>query len=99
METISFKDCQDKCFEDTLNMIKDYFLYKIQLRSTPSYASLLNRWEKLWFLKDEELWFLKDKDTTSYYIVYQQKAADELLSFYKSYFNKQNNPVQKENPS
>ena len=70
-------------FENTLKNIVHFFFYKKQAGIVPSYASLLNRWEKLWF----------PKGTTAYDITHEQheslygntaslttKAAAALLS-------------------
>jgi len=49
-------------FESNIKSVVDYFFYKKQAGVTPSYASLLNRWEKLWF----------PKNSSSFDIVYEQ---------------------------
>ena len=51
-ETIGGRQLLSTKFESTLKSIVHYFFYKKQAGVTPSYASLLNRWEKLWFPKD-----------------------------------------------
>jgi len=51
-ETIGGRQLLSSKFESTLKSIVHYFFYKKQAGVTPSYASLLNRWEKLWFPKD-----------------------------------------------
>ncbi len=61
-ETIGSRQLQSAKFESTLKSIVHYFFYKKQAGITPSYASLLNRWEKLWF----------PKETSSYDVIYEQ---------------------------
>lgn len=61
-ETIGARALNSIKFENTLKSIVHYFFYKKQAGITPSYSSLLNRWEKLWF----------PKDTSTHDIVYEQ---------------------------
>jgi hypothetical protein len=61
-ETIGGRQLLSLKFESTLKSIVHYFFYKKQAGVTPSYASLLNRWEKLWF----------PKDSSSFDIIYEQ---------------------------
>lgn len=51
-ETIGGRQLLSTKFENTIKSIVHYFFYKKQAGITPSYASLLNRWEKLWFPKE-----------------------------------------------
>lgn len=87
-EKILSRDLMAVKFENTIKSVINYFFYKKQGGLTPSYASLLNRWEKLWF----------QKDTTAYDIIHEQhesfygnnssltsKAAAALLDFYNFY--------------
>lgn len=82
-ETIGSRVLISQKFENTLKNIVHFFFYKKQAGIVPSYASLLNRWEKLWF----------PKETTAYDIIHEQheslygnnvslttKAASALLS-------------------
>jgi len=75
-------------FEKTIKNIICFFMFKKQSGSLPSYAAILNRWEKMWF----------PKDTNSYDIITEQhetvygnmsslttKAANSLLLFYSHY--------------
>jgi hypothetical protein len=84
-ETIHSRDLISTRFENTIKSIINYFFYKKQGGLVPSYSSLLNRWEKLWF----------SKDVTSYDIIHEQhesfygntasltsRAAAVLLEFY-----------------
>lgn len=52
-------------FENTIKSVVNYFFYKKQGGLTPSYSSLLNRWEKLWY----------PKDATAYDIIYEQHES------------------------
>lgn len=87
-EKIYSRDIYTEKFETTIKNIIYFFLFKKQGGIVPSYASLLNRWEKMWF----------PKDTTSYDIITEQhesaygniaslttKAASALLMFYEEY--------------
>jgi hypothetical protein len=87
-EKIYSRETHAKKFEDTLKSIFFFFFFKKQAGIIPSYASLLNRWEKLWY----------PKDTTSYEIITEQhetvygnisnltsKAAAILLLFHEMY--------------
>lgn len=84
-ETIQSRDLLATKFENTIKSVVNYFFYKKQGGLVPSYSSLLNRWEKLWF----------NKQTTSYDIIHEQhesfygntasltsKAAAILLEFH-----------------
>ena len=88
IETIHSRELFSTKFENTLKSVINYFFYKKQGGFTPSYSSLLNRWEKLWF----------SKDTTAYDIIHEQhesfygntasltsKAAAALLDFYNQF--------------
>ncbi len=89
-EKIYSRDIYTEKFENTIKNIIFFFFYKKQSGVIPSYASLLNRWEKMWF----------PKNTTSYDIITEQhesvygnvasltsKAAAALLVFYENYSN------------
>ena len=51
-ETIGSRVLSNSKFENTIKGVAHYFFYKKQAGITPSYSSLLNRWEKLWFPKN-----------------------------------------------
>jgi hypothetical protein len=87
-ETIPGRALNAMRFENTLKSVVHFFFYKKQAGIVPSYASLLNRWEKLWF----------PKDTTAYDIMHEQheslygnmaslttKAAGALLSLVENF--------------
>lgn len=89
-ETIPSREIVSTRFENTLKSVINYFFYKKQGGIIPSYSSLLNRWEKLWF----------NKNTTAYDLIHEQhesfygntasltsKAAAAILEFYNTNVN------------
>jgi hypothetical protein len=64
-ETIPGRSVISQRFENTLKSVVHFFFYKKQGGITPSYSSLLNRWEKLWF----------PKNTTAYDIIHEQHES------------------------
>lgn len=87
-EKIYSRDIYSIKFESTIKNIIHYFWFKKQAGISPSYSSLLNRWEKLWF----------PKNTSSYDIAMEQhesvygnlaslttKATSILLKFHETY--------------
>lgn len=95
-EKIYSRDIHTDKFEKTLKNIIYFFFFKKQGGIVPSYASLLNRWEKMWF----------PKDTTSYDLITEQhetvygnisslttKAAASLLMFYEEYAESKIAPI------
>lgn len=95
-EKVYARDIHTEKFESTIKSIIYFFFFKKQGGVVPSYASLLNRWEKLWF----------PKETNSYDIVTEQhetaygnissltsKAAGILLLFHETYANSPFIPV------
>jgi hypothetical protein len=87
-EKIYARDIHTEKFESTIKSIMYFFFFKKQGGIIPSYSSLLNRWEKIWF----------PKNTNSYDIVTEQhetaygntasltsKAAGILLAFHETY--------------
>lgn len=75
-------------FENTLKTILSYFWYKKQGGFTPSYSSLLNRWEKLWFPKDSDSYDIVTEQHESAYgnsASLTSKAASVLLTMYEEY--------------
>lgn len=61
-ETIGSRSLLSTKFENTIKNIVHYFFYKKQSGIMPSYSSLLNRWEKLWF----------PRNASSFDIIYEQ---------------------------
>lgn len=95
-ETILSRELVSTRFENTIKSVINYFFYKKQGGIVPSYSSLLNRWEKLWF----------NKSTTAYDIIHEQhesfygntasltsKAAAALLEFYEAHANSSAIPI------
>lgn len=95
-ETIGGRALLSQRFENTLKSVVHFFFYKKQAGIIPSYTSLLNRWEKLWF----------PKDTTAYDIIHEQheslygnnvslttKAASALLSLVENFSNSEIIPI------
>lgn len=87
-ESIGSRDVLSIRFENTLKEIIYYFFYKKQGGYTPSYASLLNRWEKLWFSQDMSSYDIMTEQHESAYgnnASLTTKAASSLLSFYENF--------------
>jgi len=87
-EKIYSRDLYTKRFESTIKNIIFYFWYKKQGGNTPSYVSLLNRWEKLWFPKDMSSYDIITEQHESAYgniASLTSKAASLLLNFYDEY--------------
>jgi hypothetical protein len=95
-ETIGSRILNTTKFENTIRGMVHYFFHKKQAGITPSYSSLLNRWEKLWF----------PKDSSSYDIIYEQhetlhgnaasltsKAANVLLELIDNFGEKKIIPM------
>lgn len=87
-EKIYSRDIYTLRFQNTIKSIIFYFWYKKQAAMTPSYASLLNRWEKLWFPKDMNSYDVITEQHESAYgniASLTSKAAGVLLNFYELY--------------
>jgi hypothetical protein len=87
-EKIYSREIYTKKFENTIKNIIFYFWYKKQAGMTPSYSSLLNRWEKLWFPKGVDSYSLITEQHESAYgnmSSLTTKAATLLLNFYDLY--------------
>jgi hypothetical protein len=87
-EKIYSRDMFSIKFENTIKTILSYFWYKKQGGITPSYASLLNRWEKLWFPKDTDFYDITTEQHESAYgniSSLTSKAASVLVNFYEKY--------------
>lgn len=95
-EKIFAREIYTRKFEKTIKSILYYFWYKKQGGVTPSYASLLNRWEKLWFPKETEAYDIISEQHESVYgniSSLTSKAASILLNFYETYSDKDAIPV------
>lgn len=87
-ETIPSRDLFSQKFENTIKSVINFFFYKKQGGFTPSYSSLLNRWEKLWFPKGTTAYDLTHEQHESFYgntASLTSKAAAALLDFYNTY--------------
>lgn len=87
-ERVYSRDILSTKFEATIKNIIYYFWFKKQGGVTPSYSSLLNRWEKLWFPKDTDAYDIAIDQHESHYgnmASFTSKAAAALLKFHESY--------------
>lgn len=88
VEKIYSRDLYTNKFESTIKSILYFFWYKKQGGITPSYSSLLNRWEKLWFPKNTDYYDLVTEQHESAYgnlTSLTTKAAAILLNFHETY--------------
>lgn len=95
-ESISARDILSIRFENTLKEIIFYFFYKKQGGYTPSYSSLLNRWEKIWFSEDVSSYDIITEQHESAYgnsASLTTKAASALLSFYENFSDETYIPI------
>lgn len=87
-EKIYSRDIYTSRFESTVKNILYYFWYKKQSGNTPSYSSIINRWEKLWFPKNTDSYDIINEQHESAYgnvASLTTKAATLLLNFYETY--------------
>ena len=87
-EKIYSRDIYTKKFESTIKSIIYFFWYKKQGGISPSYSSLLNRWEKLWFPKNVDHYDIVFEQHESVYgnmSSLTTKAAGILLNIYETY--------------
>lgn len=87
-ETVYSRDIYSIKFENTIKNIIHFFWFKKQAGITPSYASLLNRWEKIWFPKDTSHYdIVTEKHESAYGNVASltTQAAAVLLRFHETY--------------
>lgn len=87
-EKVYSRDIYTLKFESTIKNILYYFWFKKQAGITPSYASLLNRWEKLWFPKNMDHYdIITEQHESAYGNVSSltTKAANILLKYYETY--------------
>ena len=87
-EKIGGRDLMTQRFENTLKSVVHFFFYKKQAGIIPSYASLLNRWEKLWFPKDTTAYDITHEQHESFYgnnASLTTKAAASLLNLVDNY--------------
>lgn len=87
-EKIYSRDIYSIRFESTIKNILHYFWYKKQAGISPSYSSIINRWEKLWFPKNTESYDIMTEQHESAYgnvASLTTKAASILLNFHETY--------------
>lgn len=87
-EKLYSRDILNVNFESTIKNILYFFWFKKQGGITPSYSSLLNRWEKLWYPKGTTAYDIThDKHSPQYVNMASltTKAADILLRFHEKY--------------
>lgn len=95
-ETIGGRDLISEKFENTIKDIIYFFFYKKQGGYTPSYSSLLNRWEKLWFSSDVSSYDIMTEQHESAYgnnASLTTKAAGILLSFHETFCDSSSIPI------
>lgn len=87
-EKVYSRDLLSLKFESTIKNIIYFFWFKKQGGFVPSYSSLLNRWEKLWFPKNTDAYDIMIDQHESHYgnmASYTTKASSLLLRFYEIY--------------
>jgi CRISPR/Cas system-associated exonuclease Cas4 (RecB family) len=87
-EKIYSRDILSLKFESTIKNIIYYFWFKKQAGISPSYSSLLNRWEKLWFPKNVNSYDIITEQHESVYgnlSSLTTKATAILLKFHETY--------------
>lgn len=88
VEKIYSRDLYTNKFESTIKNILYFFWYKKQGGITPSYSSILNRWEKLWFPKNIDHYDIITEQHESLYgniSSLTTKASSILLNFHETY--------------
>ena len=87
-EKVYSRDIYTAKFESTIKNIIYFFWFKKQAGISPSYSSLLNRWEKLWFPKNVDHYDIATEQHESMYgnmASLTTKAANILLTFHETY--------------
>lgn len=95
-EKLYSRDIYSQRFENTLKNIIYYFFYKKQSGVVPSYSSILNRWEKLWFPKNTDYYdIVTEQHETAYGNTSSltTKAAGILMKFYESFSDSDMIPI------
>ena len=95
-ESIGKRELMAIRFENTLKKVVSFFFYKKQGGTIPSYAALLNRWERLWFPKEMTAYDLAVEQHESAYgnlSSYSNDAAAALLKFYEDFTNDPSIPI------
>lgn len=87
-EKIYSRDIYSQKFESTIKSIIYFFWYKKQGGITPSFSSIINRWEKLWFPKDANYYDIVTEQHETVYANMSNmasKASSLLLNFHEIY--------------
>lgn len=95
-ETIGGREILSERFENIIKDIVYFFFYKKQGGYTPSYSSLLNRWEKTWFSKNVSSYDIITEQHESAYgnnASLTAKAASVLLNFHETFSNTASIPI------
>lgn len=83
-------------FETSLKKIASFYFYKRQAGVVPSYNSLINRWEKIWFPKDMDLFDMaiqKNEVLHGNMASLSNTAAISLIKFHEDFSEKQLDPL------
>lgn len=89
-EPVYGRELLAKRYEDTLKKVVSFFFYKKLSGNTPSYNSILNRWEKLWFPKEMTAYDIAVDQHESWHgnlVSYNTDAALALLKFYEDFLD------------
>jgi hypothetical protein len=72
-------------YDESLRKVAAFFFYRRQSGLTPSYNTLLKRWEKMWFPKDMDAYdiVVEQHSSMGNYASYASAAAMALLRFYE----------------
>jgi hypothetical protein len=87
-EKIGGRDLTYIRYENALKSIVNFFFYKKQSGSVPSYASLLNRWEKIWYPKGTTAYDITHEQHESFYgnnASLTSRAASALLAISENF--------------
>lgn len=95
-ETVYSRDLLSQRYENVLRRVVAFFFYKKQSGITPSYASVLSRWEKLWFPKEMTAYDLAVQSnamTHGNYTTYSNLAAASLLQMHEDFSKTIGEPI------
>lgn len=84
------RDLMNLRFEEVMKRTASYYFYKRQGGVIPSYNSILNRWEKLWFPKGTSAYDLKIEQHESVHgslVSYTKIAAHSFMEFNEDFSN------------
>lgn len=95
-EKIGSRDLVSQKFENTLRSVVNFYFYKKQSGTAPSYYSMLNRWEKMWYPKDTTAYDIAHEQHESYYgnnASLTTKAAAALLGISENFSSQEIIPM------